>query len=108
MSTHVSIDSTQRVIQKDNVGIEVDGASNIKTLLLSSADSNTSLSNFSLITIRQHLKIRSESTSVYDSFVPLRIEWAAENNIFPDSRILNPRVLGTVGHRSTLCYRPRG
>ena len=52
VTTDVCVDSTQRVIHEDDVRVEVDGSSNIHTLLLATRHCNTTLSNLRRIVMR--------------------------------------------------------
>ena len=59
----VGIHRAEGVVHDDDVCIEVDGTSDIKSLLLATRDGNASLANFGLVTVGKHVQICLESTS---------------------------------------------
>jgi hypothetical protein len=50
VTSHVGVNSTKRIIHQYNIGIRVDGSCDIKALLPTARDGNTSLANLSLVT----------------------------------------------------------
>jgi len=63
VAANVGIDGTERVIHDDNVGVEVNGSSNVEALLLSTGDGDASFTNFSHVSIGKHVQILLKSTT---------------------------------------------
>ena len=58
VASDVSVDGAERIVHEYDVGIEVNSSGNVKTLLLTTRDGNTTFTNLRHITVREHINIR--------------------------------------------------
>jgi hypothetical protein len=57
MTANMSVNSAERVVHKNDIGVEVDRSGDIETLLLTSRDGNTTFADFRHIAIGKHIEI---------------------------------------------------
>jgi len=74
----MSIDSTEGIIKQINISILVECSSKLDSLFLTSTQINASVTNNSLISILEQLKIFLQTASRNDSLVTLSIHWTAK------------------------------
>ena len=77
----MSINSTEWIIKQINISILVECSSKLDSLFLASTQINTSITNNSLVSILEQLKIFLQRASRNDSLVALSIHWTAKQNI---------------------------
>lgn len=70
VATDVGIDGGERIIHEDQLGVEVDGAGHVETLLLTPGNRDTTLPNLRLVALREDFQIGLQRASVDDLVVP--------------------------------------
>ena len=63
VASDMSVDGAERIVHEYDVGIEVNSSGNVKTLLLTTRDGNTTFTNLRHITVGEHINIRLKGTT---------------------------------------------
>ena len=94
----VHVDGRQRVVQKVEICLAVRSARHGHSLSLATRQVDAPLSDFGLVARWQHLEVRLECAGIEHRVVSRIIEWLAEQDVVPESGVLNPRSLCHVCH----------
>lgn len=92
----MSINSTEGIIKQINISILVECSSKLDSLFLTSTQINASITNNSLISVLEQLKIFLQTASCNDSLVTLSIHLTAKQNILLNISRLYPCSLRNI------------
>ena len=94
------VESSKRVIQQIDVGVDVDCTSQGETGLLATGQVGTTLCNLAGNAVRETFEVSSEGSSADGAFETSSIRGLAEGDVLLDGGGLNPWLLGAVSDRT--------
>ena len=71
VAAYMCIHSRERVVHKNDIGVEIDRSRDVQALLLASRERNASLADLGQVAIGQNFNVRSQGARLNDCVVPV-------------------------------------